>query len=335
MKLEKELMMQSNNITLARYKMTEIQENVLICIIGRLQGDMTKDQTTLNFDDNRIIQINVEDIDRKSRNKRNVLKNIKDLQAVPIEFTLPMNGGELVDHCHSIITGYSNVRNTNVINVHLNKDIMPWLTYWGKNVGGTKYEQKTALSLTGTYTKRIYKLFCMNKGKAFFYMSIKYFNSMVGLDAIAKSNDNNYIRRKVLNPSIVKINASDENYDVRYNFFVRIKDISKKKQKADYIKYINKAPSAEFKFKNDNTFVSTYLNRIFPNEGKTKGKSDLMFKHLEKTRCVEVFAERLKSIVFEFKEQEKEVDDYRKLITFILNTDYGFNKKYTGQFKLS
>ena len=333
MKIGKDIILQTNNVTLAKYKYTEIQENVLICIMGQLQGNMTNKQQTIPFEDNMIIQLDVTEIDNRSRNKRNVVKNIDDLSNIKLEFTLPIDGGKLQDHRHSIITGFSNIRNTNIINVHLNKDILPWITFWGKNVGGTKFELATALTLKGNYAKRIYKLFCMNKGKAFFYTSIKCFIDMVGLGGLSKSNDNNYIKDRVLDPAIEKINAIDDNFDISYEFYVRTKDPLKKKQKADYIKFINKAPSAEFEYENDNEFVTEYLRRIFPNEGKTKGKAASMFNHLSKKKCVEVFAEKLKQIIFEFSEKKKDVVEYRKLITYVLNEDYGFNKKYKPPIK--
>ena len=334
MKLNKEAIIQSNNVTLAKYKMTEIQENVLISIIGHLQGEMNTNQQRFEFDDNRIVQLNVNEIDRNSRNKSNVLRNIKSMQGLPIEFTLPINGGEeLEDHCHALITGYSNLRNSNIINVHLNKDIMPWLTYYGKSVGGTKFEQKLAIQLSGAYTKRIYKLFCMNKRNHYFYLSIKYFIDMIGIGTLKKAQDNFYIKDKILDPAIEKINSSDKNINISFEFFVKNKDYTKKKQKADYIKFVNNAPSAEFTYPNDYEFVKEYLFRIFPNEEKTKGRADKMLSHLQTKKCVEPFAERLKQLVFEFHEKEKPINEYRALIQHILNNDYGYGKVYIPGFE--
>lgn len=239
---EKEIMtLQPNNVTFGRYDITPIQENILTCVSDALQKHMTR-----KIDFNRdlfhqpYVTINCDDAGGE-RNKSKVIEAAEDLMKKTFEFkwTHPTTKRE-IQTIGTIVYAIHNNKGTNQIDINFNIWAIPFLIYYGTGVGGTYFSKVTALTLTGKYTKRIYKILCSQRDRPKYDYPIKNFRRDM---KISKSYSNYLIRTKILDLAKEEINNS--NSDVHFDYELTCENPTpKRKPKADniriYIKPVKK-----------------------------------------------------------------------------------------------
>ena len=88
-----------------------------------------------------------------------MLQSLKELREKTISYRWKSDkdGLERVTYT-GLISAYSDVVGTDYVDITLSKWAQPFLSYIGQYVGATYYNKVTALSLPGSYSKRMYKL---------------------------------------------------------------------------------------------------------------------------------------------------------------------------------
>lgn len=239
---ENEIMtLQPNNVTFGRYDITPIQENILTCISDALQKHMTR-----KIDFNRdlfhqpYVTINCDDAGGE-RNKTKVIEAAEDLMKKTFEFkwTHPTTKRE-IQTIGTIVYAIHDNKGTNKIDINFNIWAIPFLIYYGTGVGGTLFNRVTALTLSGKYTKRIYKIICSQRDRKSYEYPLREFRKDM---KIGKSYDNTKIRTQILEPAKEEINNSSSDVHFDYNLICK-NPVPKRKPKADtlvlYIKPVKK-----------------------------------------------------------------------------------------------
>jgi len=180
--------LQSKNLTFASYNFSEFQENVLTRLAEQIQLRIVRDPDELDAAVGACvgarIPLYIEDFPAFQRNMKAFSKAVFDIRKLDFGFRWklsqmsenskirqsfrdpdtgrPLYGENDIIHSQgSIITMiHQSSKNRGVITVDLNPWALPFLLYYGKGVGGTKYDRDIALSLSGKYSKRLYKMIC-------------------------------------------------------------------------------------------------------------------------------------------------------------------------------
>ena len=204
-------LVQPNKVTEARYDYNATQENVLTCVMDAIQGHLTQQkpiETDLFGDP--IVTVFASDI-AQGRNKSYAIAECIKIRKKDIDFewTNPdTNKDEQVNT--SLINYVASEKESDKIRLGISKWAIPYLVYWGKGVGGTIFNKKTALILTGSYTKRIYKLCCKWRDRGGFTMDLDTFREMIKLEGKYKTPKD--LKRWVLEPAKAKMKEKAEVY---------------------------------------------------------------------------------------------------------------------------
>ncbi len=129
-----------------------------------------------------------------------------------------------------IVTAIHDVKNTSLVKVNYNRWAIPFLIWYGKDIGGTVYDKTVALTLVGKYTKRIYKLLCAYRDKNKYEYDLEKFREDF---AVPKSYKNDKIRTNILDKAKEDINNSKS--EVKFDYEFKMTKEGKKKAKATAI----------------------------------------------------------------------------------------------------
>lgn len=227
-------LIQPNNVTFARYKISEVQENILTAIIESLQGHMTN-KIELNRDlfDQPIVIISCTGLAGKN-NKVAVRKHAIDLMTKPFSFKWRnekvhsgdiRTDGVIISNVHDFI-------GTDKLELTINPWALPFLIFYGKEVGGTYFRKNISDNLRGDYIKRVYKVICQWKKKKVYDYRISEFRNDFFVPA---SYTNATIKRDIILRAKTLIDQSES--DVKFDFkFICKNKISGKRSKADTIR---------------------------------------------------------------------------------------------------
>jgi len=151
-------LIQPNKVTNARYKFTELEENILTLLIHALQDYMTKDYPTqCDLFGNPLVQINLREAKYKNFRKSDYMKAAKTLITKSISFDWKSDyHKQTVETTTTFISAIHNIKGTALIELTLNHWAIPYLIHWSS--GHTKFNKGIALTLQGVHTKRLYKL---------------------------------------------------------------------------------------------------------------------------------------------------------------------------------
>jgi plasmid replication initiation protein len=252
-------LVQPNKVTNARYDYTEVQENVLTCMIEAIQDHMTKEKPIeTDLFGHPTIRIKASEI-AKGNTKLYVLQQLRELRKKDIDFEYINDKGQTEDVTTGLISSFRSIRETDFIEVEISVWAIPFLLYWGKGVGGTVFSKTIALTLKGVYTKRLYK-FCKRwedvGGKA---MDLDEFKQMLMVEGKYKKPAD--LKRFVLEPAKKQM-AKHADVCFKYEF--------KKIRSRSYNSISFKIFSTKAGRKQDNTgewykFVYLFLCRTYPN----------------------------------------------------------------------
>lgn len=154
---KKDSLIQPNKVTNASYSFSATEENVLTCIIGAIQGHLTKEKPIqTDLFGSPIVRIRASQV-ASGKNKHHVINELRKLRKKDIFYSYEDSEGKK-DVETNLISGHTNLPDTDLIDIHLAAYSVPYLVYYGKGVGGTIFSKTLALTLQGKYTKRIYKM---------------------------------------------------------------------------------------------------------------------------------------------------------------------------------
>ena len=228
-KLHTETIPQPNRVTEMRYATNGIEENMFTLVMDALRLHMTGEKLT--YEDlwgEPVFQINLKNI--APGNKPNkTFARLRGMQKREFGYTYtsPQNGKE-VEVFGSIFTTI--LKKENDIEIHINKYAIPWLTYIDK--GTTYFNKKTALSLKGGHTKRLYKFLSSWKNKGGTNKRILELKEM--LDITDKYPKVIELKRRVLDPARDEM-INNQNCDVWFEYSTYAS--GNEGRKHDYIKF--------------------------------------------------------------------------------------------------
>jgi hypothetical protein len=228
------MLLQPNNVTFGQYNISSIQENILTLISDALQKQMTREQ---EFPRDLFNEPYVEifcDEAGGINNKAAVILEAKELMKKIFSFswTHPKMNKE-IETTGLIVTTIHNVKKTNKLLINFNPWAIPFLVYYGKGVGGTKFNKGLALSLRGNYTKRLYKIICSQRDRSEYFYSIDQFRKDM---EITNVYSNSQIDQKILAPAKERIKESGSDVWFDYELICR-HPIKGRKPKSDTIKF--------------------------------------------------------------------------------------------------
>lgn len=112
-----------------------------------------------------------------------------------------------------IISNIHDIKETNHVTVNLNPWAIPFILYYGKGVGGGRYNKMFALRLRGNYTKRIFKIISSQRDKKEYRYPIEKLKKDLG---IPENKTNGEIKRDILKAAQQRI--FEANTDVWFDF---------------------------------------------------------------------------------------------------------------------
>lgn len=230
---EEEIMLiQPNNVTFGQYNISEWQEDLLTLIGDKIQKHMTREEELpRDLFNQPYVTIRCDDAGGKN-NKNKVLKEAIDMLNKRFSFRwIHPKMKKEVETTGAVITNIHNVKGTNLITLNLNPWAIPFLTYYGVGVGGTRFSKSLVLGLRGNYTKRLYKIICSQRDRKEYYYSIAQFRKDL---EISEKQSNNYIDRKILKPAKERIKESGSDVWFDYELICK-RPIKGRKPKADTI----------------------------------------------------------------------------------------------------
>lgn len=242
---------QPNSITWSRVSLTEIQDNVVTCIIDQLQ-DVFNGQRKLDVDHIGQPYVTI-DCDEAGgyKNKSKVLKAIlgecdergRIIKQGLIHVTWQCrcttpNGRSKMSSAGLLVTTCHDIEGTNKVFLNINPWAIPILLQGvlvTKGVeeghvvkGKTIFVKDVSLSLNGKYTKRIYKILCSwrNRKEPFYNYDIPTFYEDL---SIPKSYEANKLRTLVLERAKKEISESESDMIFDYELVCRHPQPNRKK----------------------------------------------------------------------------------------------------------
>lgn len=274
-----EYQMETKNLTLSKYDYSEVQQNVITLIQEQLKEYMTKDakEAAVRIDSmgEPYITIDCNEASKKNR-KDYVMAEIEKMFLKPISFRWkhPTWGKEIKTIC-PIVTAIHDVKNSSLVKVNYNRWAIPFLIWYGKDIGGTVYDKTVALTLVGKYTKRIYKLICSYRDKNKYEYDLDKFREDF---AVPKSYKNDKIRTNILDKAKEDIDNSSS--DVKFDYEFKMVKEGKKKAaaKAIIFKIHWKKTRENLNEQENKTYYDAYtkVSRLGIEPSKVVGICDLL-----------------------------------------------------------
>lgn len=229
---EEIFLLQPNNVTFGQYSLTPVQENILTLIMEAIQKHMSREQELpRDLFHQPYIEIFCDEAGGEN-NKNQVIEQALKLMDKPFSFKWkhPAMGKE-IETKGTIINTIHNIKKTNKIAINFNVWAVPFLIYYGTNVGGTWFNKTLALTLPSNYTKRIYKIICSQRDRTEYHYNLDQFRIDFEIPA---SYDNGKIDYYILKPASERIKESKS--DVWFDYEMICKNPTKgRKPKSDTI----------------------------------------------------------------------------------------------------
>lgn len=226
------MMIEPENVTFGQYKITSCQEDILTLVSEKLHDFIARNEVPpvdqMHFP---YIELQCKDLNGKN-NKESVMKGLWDMRQKTFKFHwIHPTTDEIIEVSGDFFPTVMNIKNTDRIALTVNPWALPFLLYYGVGQDGDRYSIKTALSLKGNYTKRLYKIICSQKEKTDFVYPIDRFREDL---EIPKTYTNSHIKEKILKPIQENIRISSS--EVWFHFeLMCLNPVEGKKPKADTI----------------------------------------------------------------------------------------------------
>ena len=269
--MEKNLVVKSNELIEARYKLNINEQKILLYAISKLDRDK-KEMNIIEFDTLEFTEL----IDSKGNRYEDFRETVRSLRKKEVIIT--------TDDKEMIAGWLSNIKiykNTGKVTLKFDDELIPYLLQLKSRF--TRYELKNILYLKSKYSIRVYELL-----KQYQVIKSRKF-TLEELKEILMLEKNQYNRiydfeRFVLKPSMEEINEYTD-LEVSYEKL-------KKGRKVIGIKYIIQS-------KEDNSYI-TYLNENY-NIKEFKEKSGLAGENFDSKQIIELYAIACEKLEDEFE----------------------------------
>lgn len=245
---------QSKAITYASYDLTAVQEDMLTYITEQLQDFASSKYSMIRPDlfGQLSVELDTDNFPTLERNKRKMLQEVDKLRKADFAFSWnapfrnskearSMFGEDPDDVTYeietkgAIITTRHDVKGTSKVILNINPWAVPYLLYYGKGVGGTKFIKDIALALPSKYSKRIYKMIMdWHTMGDYHEESISDFRMSL---QIPESYDNNKIKKEILEKAKKEIFESGSHITFDYEMITRNFSASRTKKAVDTIAF--------------------------------------------------------------------------------------------------
>lgn len=200
-KLHPDTIIQPNRVTMMRYAITPLEENLFTLVMQKLQAEIYEGETMdRNIWGDPVLNFNLLEIAPKQKPNA-TYKALKNIKKREFEYTFFNKEGFEVEVDGVLFPTV--IKLANFVQVKINTDALPWLLWVGGGVKGKTYFNKTAaLSLVGGHSKRLYKMLCSWKSAGGWKIEIEEFKRL--FDVKHNLGD---LKKRVLEP------ARDEMYN--------------------------------------------------------------------------------------------------------------------------
>lgn len=234
--IKKAMLLQTNSMTFGQFEVTAIQDNIITLINEQLQKYMSK-EIELNRDLFGMPYVLITcDEAGGLRHKDLVKKHIEELAKKIFRFRWTLPGRGEMQTSGTIICALHDFVGSNQVGITLNPWAIPFLTYYGKGVGGTWYKKQIALSLRGDKAKRIYKILCSKctyNGGVYDYSIEQFRNDFM----LGPSYTNTIIKNRILETAKNEINGICADVWFEYKLITKYPKNNKRKPMADTIRF--------------------------------------------------------------------------------------------------
>ena len=224
--------LQPKSVLFAKYALSEWQEDIITLIMEQLQGYMSTSLTALKYDVLGELVIRIDSSDIAGDDKKGFIETVNKMMTLPFEFwwqsaAMP-EGTQKIETKGVVISTYHNYIGTSYVDLVINRWAIPFLLYYGKGVGATRYLKRTALALSGKYSKKLYKIISGYIDKGSFEYPIDRLRKEFD---IPDTYSTGAIKRSVINPALVQINSLAEGFSISAEFITKYKEKYTSKRK--------------------------------------------------------------------------------------------------------
>lgn len=241
-------MLQPKSVTFSSYQLSAIQQDMLTNIMAELQQNITRElrdikQVGVN---SLSVPLYCKDYVHFNGNQEQFLAEVRKLRQKMFTFRWKMSDftespgvrnlfidpdtgvprfrpGEVIESSGVMVTMVHVGTESGTVMVDINPWMVPFLLYYGKGVGGTKFFRDVCLSLKGKYSKRLYEMVMDWKTrKSPVEMPVQEFVDMLQLP---ESYTNGNIRQRVLLPAKEEIEAVDKSVVFKFDFVYRPQNV--------------------------------------------------------------------------------------------------------------
>ncbi len=199
-KLHPDTIIQPNRVTMMRYAVTELEENLFTLVMDNFQAELYHGKMmNRNLWGEPVLNLNLKEIapNQKPNAAFKALKNVKRRE-FGYTYINQSNGKEIeVDG----ILFPTLLKHDNYVQVKINTDALPYLLWLGESGGEKTYFNKiTALALSGGHSKRLYKMLCSWKNKGGWRIKIEEFKKQLKVKYALRD-----LKKKVLEPARIEL----------------------------------------------------------------------------------------------------------------------------------
>lgn len=241
-------LLQPKSVTFSSYQLTAIQQDMLTNIMFQLQGNITRELRDLKQVGLTSLSVPLfcRDYPHFNNDQAQFLTEVRKLRQKmftfrwkPSDFSDSAGArnlfidpetnqsrfrpGEIIESSGAMVTTVHVGTESGTVMVDINPWMVPFLLYYGKGVGGTKFFRDICLSLKGKYSKRLYEMAMDWKTRhTSIEMPVWEFIEMLQLP---ESYSNGNIRQRVLLPAKTEIEASDPSVVFNFSFVYRPENV--------------------------------------------------------------------------------------------------------------
>ncbi len=211
-KIHPDTIIQPNRVTMMRYAVTELEENLFTLVMDSFQKELYKGQMMdRNLWGEPVINLNLKEISprQKPADTFKSLKNI-DIRKFAYTYISPKNGKEI--EVNGVIFP-TIAKSGNFVQVKINTDALPYLLWLGETGGEKTYFNKiAALTLIGGHSKRLYKMLSSWKKAGGWRIKIDDFKDKLKVNYALRD-----LKKKVLEPAKEEL-LNNEKSDIWFEY---------------------------------------------------------------------------------------------------------------------
>jgi plasmid replication initiation protein len=308
----KNIIIQPNHISTARFTYTAIEKNIIYTIVDSLQNKMNKDLNQTFTEQEIYIEMKMIE---KNNNYKRIRDAVKSLSSKQIEFEINLPGtNKIHKKLTSILSGLDYEINSKYISFFIPSSAVLFFCYIGG--GFTSFQKTIAISLNSIYSKLLYELCCRFQDKGGFNTSIERFKIYLSIEH--KYKQIAHLRHKVLNVAEKELKQKAD-----YYFSYSLVKVGRKYTEIK-IKIHNNTPNKEEYYgikEKDYISVYNFLNRYFPNyvDDKALSYSD----QLALLGNIDIANERFKRLDDDYTLGKKKKKDIYNLLNFVILPEFG------------